>query len=171
MAFPLGDELNSFFLETGNSSSRCTYFCSSAFLNFSALSSTRSWSALILAAVSSTGCLMRSEADGRLVGSGWIISWKKTKQNTIGKENYTAVFTKKNYNNVQQLNKNVCIICCSKKKEKEYHHENRAELLARKSRAKAPEEKQRVQDLRHKYGSFRLRERQTLSKQQEGSVL
>lgn len=51
-----------------------SYFWSSAFLNFSALSSTRSWSALILAAVRSTGCLMRSDADGRLPGSGWIMS-------------------------------------------------------------------------------------------------
>lgn len=51
-----------------------TYFCRSAFLNFSALSSTRSWSALILEAVRRTGCLTRSEVEGRRVGSGWIIS-------------------------------------------------------------------------------------------------
>lgn len=50
------------------------HFWRSAFLNFSALSSIRSWSALILAAVSSTGHLMRSTADGRRLGSGWIIS-------------------------------------------------------------------------------------------------
>ena len=54
-----------------------TYFCSRAFLNFSALSSTRSWSALIRAAVSRTGCLMRAEADGLRSGSGWIISWNE----------------------------------------------------------------------------------------------
>lgn len=56
-----------------------TYFWRSAFLNFSALSSTLSWSALILAAVRSTGCLMRSDAEGRLLGSGWIISWEDKK--------------------------------------------------------------------------------------------
>lgn len=50
------------------------YFWRSAFLSFSALSSILSWSALILAVVSSTGHLMRSDAEGRLLGSGWIIS-------------------------------------------------------------------------------------------------
>lgn len=53
---------------------RNTHFWSSAFLNFSALSSILSWSALMRAAVRSTGCLMRSDADGRLLGSGWIIN-------------------------------------------------------------------------------------------------
>lgn len=35
----------------------------------------RSWSALIRAAVSRAGCLIKSEAEGLRVGSGWIISW------------------------------------------------------------------------------------------------